>query len=115
VVGVAVLVVGVAVVVEAAVVVTPAVVGVAVVVEPTVVVTPVVPGIAMVVGTGSTISVLLLHAEANSTNTRTSAHDLIESTAPTLRPDQQDSQKGLQAAVRERQGVSLRGRNSPTL
>ncbi len=65
------------------------VVGVAVVVEAAVVVTPVVAGVSAVVGTGSTISVLLLHAEANSTNTRTRPHDLIRHTASTLRANQQ--------------------------
>ena len=55
----------------------------------------VVATVAVVVGTGPTIPVLLLHAEANSTNARIRPHDLIGSTASTLRADQQGCQKGL--------------------
>ena len=58
-------------VIGAAVVVTPVVVGIA-----AVVVTPVVAGVSAVVGTGSTISVLLLHAEATSRNVNATAYFL---------------------------------------
>jgi len=96
----------------------PVVVGATVVVVATVAVVavaPVVVGatvvvvatVAVVVGTGSTISVLLLHAEANSTNARTRPHDLIGSTASTLRADQEDSQKSLPVQRTRRFSVGL--------